>query len=278
MILESIKQYMQQWLSPLQAMVQSAPWYEQVKGLFQWFGTNMNSLYVQFHSLFDKKPEEVIQLSREHQLCAIIAWLAYEPVAQRPEQIDSFTKENKRNQQLVSVYVDQQSKICIVGYRWTDFKDIKDILSDAQIVLGVNALDPRVTASLTFFDDLMMEYEDYQIRVTGHSLGWTLAYLVAKHRQPNQCVVFNPGSAPNSLFIQMLQETVRKVPRTTVTTTYKILWDIVSTCGFIGNTRVFYLPSALQPMALHAMDNFVPVEFLTYYKERLKSKVESPKL
>jgi putative lipase involved disintegration of autophagic bodies len=69
---------------------------------------------------------------------------------------------------------------------------MSDLLSDMQIMMGVNSIDPRVSQSRWIYDQVKALFDTYQIWVCGHSLGGTPAYIVAKHRLPDQCVVFNP--------------------------------------------------------------------------------------
>jgi alpha-beta hydrolase superfamily lysophospholipase len=99
------------------------------------------------------------------------------------------------------VYVTETEKRVVIAYRGTDLRDFSDLMSDVQVVLGLNGIDPRVLRSLEVYDAVRMQYPYYQIRVCGHSLGGTLSYLVAKHRNPDRCIVFNPGAAPNSVFV-----------------------------------------------------------------------------
>ncbi|MDR3169342.1 MAG: hypothetical protein LBU27_06375 [Candidatus Peribacteria bacterium] len=143
----------------------------------------------------------------------------------------------------------------LICYRGTDFSDVKDILSDVQIILGMNAIDVRIRDSLNFYDQVNIKYPTYEKRIAGHSLGGTVCYIVAKHRSPSRAITFNPGSAPNKAFLSMMQDTFLKKSRTQTITTYKIFGDIVSTFSFIGNVQTFFLQT-VDPVRLHTIASF----------------------
>jgi hypothetical protein len=96
------------------------------------------------------------------------------------------------NEGVHAVYVHLDTKKILICYRGSDFTDLKDLFSDIQIVLGINVIDVRVKASRNLYDQVSIKYGTYEKRITGHSLGGTIAYIVAKHRNPDRCIVFNP--------------------------------------------------------------------------------------
>jgi alpha-beta hydrolase superfamily lysophospholipase len=132
---------------------------------------------------------------------------------------------------------------------------LKDIFSDVQIVLWINVIDVRVKASRDFYDQVSIKYGTYEKWVTGHSLGGTISYLVTKHRNPDRCIVFNPWAGPTKSFLSMMQDTFLKKEWTQKITTYKIFWDMISTLGFVGNVKTFFLKT-LDPMKLHSINSF----------------------
>lgn len=203
----------------------------------------------------NSKLESEISLPERDALLAEITAYSYLTPEQRPYQVWDFYLEPNYNSIFHCIYLNHKEKICIIAYRGTDFKNKSDLISDAQIILGVNAIDPRVTGSLELFDQVRKSHDTYQKRICGHSLGGTLCYIVAKHREVDYCCTFNPGSAPNKIFILMLKDTLLKSERTSKIHTYKILWDPVSLCSYVGETVSFFVPS-LSVMRLHSMDNF----------------------
>ena len=199
----------------------------------------------------------VIALPPEDSLCAEIAEESYEKIWNRKSQIGGFILDENVSDAGAAIYVNKEKKICIIWYRWTVASEMKDLISDAQIVLDIQWIDPRVKTSLHCYDNCKKYYETFDFRVCGHSLWGTLSLIVAKHREPARCIIFNPGVSVNGFFIQMLEDTIKKTARTEKTKTYKILWDVVSTAAFIGHTTVFSLKTK-DPMKLHAMANFLP--------------------
>ncbi|MDR2541243.1 MAG: hypothetical protein LBD11_05800 [Candidatus Peribacteria bacterium] len=156
---------------------------------------------------------------------------------------------------LHNVYVHLDEKKILICYRGTDFTDVKDILSDIQIILGTNAVDVRIKQSLEFYDQVTIKYPTHEKRIAGHSLGGTISYIVTKHRTPDRSITFNAGSAPNKAFLSMMQDTFLKKERTKNITTYKIFGDVVSAFSFIGNVQTLFLKS-VDPVKLHTIASF----------------------
>lgn len=99
-------------------------------------------------------------------------------------------------------------------------------------------------------------HPEYKKWICGHSLGGTLCYIVAKHRKVDYCCTFNPGSAPNKIFILMLRDTLLKKAWTQKIHTYKIIGDPISLFSYVGETTSFFVPK-WNPLELHAMKNFL---------------------
>ncbi len=197
-----------------------------------------------------------ISLPPQDTLCAKITSYSYLDPEKRPYQIEDFYLEPMYNSLFHCIYLNHKKKICIIWYRGTDAKEKADLLSDAQIILGVNAIDPRVGGSLQLFDKVRKSHPEYAKWICGHSLGGTLCYIVAKHRKVDYCCTFNPGSAPNKIFILMLTDTLLKKERTQKIHTYKILGDPISLCSYVGKTISFFVAKR-NPLKLHAMNNFL---------------------
>lgn len=198
-----------------------------------------------------------VSLPPQDLLCAKITKCSYMEPEKRPYQVDDFYLEPTYNTDFHCIYLNHKEKICIIGYRGTEIKEKKDILSDAQIILGVNAIDPRVTWSLQLFDQVRKSHPEYKKWICWHSLWGTLCYIVAKHRNVDYCCTFNPGSAPNKIFILMLTDTLQKKDWTQKIHTYKILWDPISTCSYVGSTTSFFIGFKLNPIDYHRFGNFI---------------------
>lgn len=174
---------------------------------------------------------------------------------ERKDEVWGWILDKETNFLVHATYKHRTENIVLICYRWTDFKNIKDLLSDVQIVLWVNSIDTRVQDSLSFFDDVQMRYPDAKKWVCGHSLWWTISYIVTKHRNPERCIVFNPWASPTTSFLSMMKDTLFKKPWTQTITTYKIWWDVVSALSFIWNVKSFVVKSA-SPLTLHTIDSF----------------------
>jgi hypothetical protein len=179
----------------------------------------------------------------------------YRSPDQRIDEVWDWILDRDFNFMVHAAYKHRSENLVLICYRWTDFKDVKDIFSDIQIVLWVNWLDWRVVDSIDFFDDVQMKYPDARKWICGHSLWWTISFLVTKHRSPERCIVFNPWSSPTTTFLWMMFDTLTRRPWTKRITTYKIWWDIVSALSFIWNVKNFVVKS-VNPLTLHTIDSF----------------------
>ena len=179
----------------------------------------------------------------------------YRKPEERINQVWDWILDKDFNFLVHAAYRHNTENLVLICYRWTDFKDVKDIFSDIQIVLWVNWLDNRVVESIEFFDDVQMKYPDAKKRICGHSLWWTISFLITKHRSPERCIVFNPWSSPTTTFLWMMMDTLVRRARTKKITTYKIWWDIVSALSFIWNVKNFVVKS-VNPLTLHTINSF----------------------
>lgn len=221
----------------------------------------IQNLLEKIYNTYNKKMEEYIsskiELWEDESICAIISKESYRNPIKRSKSINNFILNEKDSTKDIAIYVDIQRKICVLWYRWTNIKKLKDLISDAQILLNIQGLDPRVKAALHMYDFCRRKYENFWFRVCGHSLWWTISYIIGKHREPDKCIVFNPGVWLNTFFFQMIEDTIKGVSWTKKTKTYKILWDIVSTVAFVGSTKIFTI-KASDPLKKHALYNFLP--------------------
>jgi hypothetical protein len=93
----------------------------------------------------NSKFQKGVSLPPQDNLCAQITKFSYMEPEKRPYQIGNYYLEPSYNSKFHCIYLNHQDKICIIGYRGTEVNEKKDLLSDAQIILGINAIDPRVT-------------------------------------------------------------------------------------------------------------------------------------
>ena len=196
-------------------------------------------------SLIQEHDDQIVQIVKE----------VYRNPEDRKDEVWNWVLDRDFNFLVHAAYKHRSENLVLICYRGTDFKDVKDIFSDIQIILWVNWLDGRVVDSINFFDDVQMKYPDARKRICGHSLWWTISFLITKHRSPERCIVFNPWSSPTTTFLGMMMDTLVKRPWTRRITTYKIWWDIVSALSFIWNVKNFVVKS-VSPLTLHTIDSF----------------------
>lgn len=218
--------------------------------------SKIKNIYFKYKNIFEKRVFSEVVLAEEDRVCAEIANESYLSPDVRRKVVSFYLLDEDLNEKIHVIYFDSDKKICIIWYRWTDFKDIGDISSDAQIVLDIQWIDPRVKDTLEIYDTVRRKYIWYQLRVCGHSLGGTLSYIVGKHRGPQRCVAFNPWVSFNTFFVQMIQDTLQWSSWTQHTYTYKILGDVISLIGFVGHVKTFVIKKT-DPLSLHAMTNFL---------------------
>jgi hypothetical protein len=208
-----------------------------------------------FAKILWKKKFKKSEIQKNDDQIVTVVQEVYLPPEQRKDEVWDWILDRSTSFLVHAAYKHRNENIVMVCYRGTDFKDMKDLLSDVQIVLWVNWIDSRVQDSLDFFDDVQMKYPNTKKRICGHSLWWTISYIVNKHREPERCIVFNPGASPTKTFIWMMQDTLFWKAWTKRITTYKIRWDVVSTLSFIGNVKNFTVKS-VSPLKLHSIDTF----------------------
>ena len=204
--------------------------------------------------LWKKKFQKFAIQEHDDQIVSVVQEV-YLPPVERKSEIWDWILDVETNHLVHAAYKHRFENVVLVCYRWTDFKDMKDLFSDIQIVLWVNSIDGRVKQSLDFYDDVVMKYPDAKKWICGHSLWWTISYIITKHRDPERCIVFNPWASPTKSFLWMLKDTFFKKHWTKCITTYKIWGDVISTLSFVWNVRSFIVKSA-NPLKLHSINTF----------------------
>lgn len=196
-------------------------------------------------SAIQEHDDQIVEVVRE----------VYLPPDQRVDEVGDWILDKETSFLVHAAYKHRSENIVLICYRGTDFKDMKDLFSDVQIVLWVNGIDGRVQESLNFFDEVQMKYPEAKKWVCGHSLWGTISYIVTRHRSPERCVVFNPWASPTKSFIWMMKDTLFKKQWTRCITTYKIWGDVISTLSFVWNVKSFVVKSA-NPLTLHTINSF----------------------
>ena len=204
--------------------------------------------------LWKKKFQKFAIQEHDDQVVSVVQEV-YLPPVERKVEVWDWILDKDMSHLVHAVYKHRFENVVLICYRWTDFKDLKDLFSDIQIVLWVNSIDGRVKQSLNFYDDVVMKYPNSKVWICGHSLWWTISYIITKHRDPDRCIVFNPWASPTKSFLWMLKDTFFKKHWTKSITTYKIWWDVISTLSFVWNVKSFVVKSA-NPLKLHSINTF----------------------
>lgn len=222
---------------------------ESIKNQWEW-------IHSTFSGVFDKVFEEDdLNLDPQDIPCAYISDRTYLNPFERPRHIFGYELDEKFNDFEYALYVNHAEKKRIIGYRGTEITAVKDYISDLHILLGTQSWNARFDASVHVYDEAKKMYPDYHSIVTGHSLGGTIAYFIAKRFMPDRCVVFNPGSSANPTFAQLIADTQIQAEWTRRVFTYRIARDPISTLSVIGYTRTFRKRN-LNPLAMHSVANF----------------------
>ena len=204
--------------------------------------------------LWKKKFQKSAVQEHDDQIVEVVKEV-YLPPEQRVDEVWDWILDKETSFLVHAAYRHRTENIVLICYRGTDFKDMKDLFSDVQIVLWVNGIDGRVQQSLDFFDEIQIKYPDAKKWVCGHSLWGTISYIVTRHRSPERCIVFNPWASPTKSFIWMMKDTLFKKEWTKCITTYKVWGDVISTLSFVWNVKSFVVKSA-NPLTLHTINSF----------------------
>ncbi|HCB51127.1 TPA: hypothetical protein DEP21_00875 [Patescibacteria group bacterium] len=77
----------------------------------------LNNFYIKYQDIFTKQVSSTIKLESDDDVCSIIANDCYRPKDQRPSTIENFSIVPGLNTEMIAVYENKQSKICIFGLR-----------------------------------------------------------------------------------------------------------------------------------------------------------------
>lgn len=102
--------------------------------------------------------------------------------------------------------VNPTEKKVVIAYKGTDPKNIYDDFADVEIGLGLaetpilSYIPSRFNTAENIYKEVKNKYPDYEINLTGHSLGGTTArYIGDRHNE--KAVVFSAGATPLEPFL-----------------------------------------------------------------------------
>lgn len=102
----------------------------------------------------------------------------------------------------VAVFIDKAFKVIVFCYRGTDFSNVYDVLADIQIAIPSFKLSPRYLNMKRHFKETMKNFEDWQVILSGHSLGGHIASVLIGYcdetegKDDCRFIVLNRGSSP----------------------------------------------------------------------------------
>jgi hypothetical protein len=103
--------------------------------------------------------------------------------------------------------INEDEKKIVVAFRGTDstLTNIYDNIADLQIAFGLaetpvlSYIPSRFSTGEAIYNKVKKMYPDYQISLTGHSLGGSVAHYIGD-KYNEKSVVFNAGSTPVELY------------------------------------------------------------------------------
>jgi len=87
-------------------------------------------------------------------------------------------------------------KILVFAFKGTNTDCIRDIISDLSIIFKNRPNSKDLKQILEWVKSVIPRFEGYQIQLTGHSLGGTMAESIAKSVPFDVCETFNSGVKP----------------------------------------------------------------------------------
>jgi hypothetical protein len=178
---------------------------------------------------------------------ALLSHAVYE--RERPASVAGYALDYELSGRSRAVYVNKSSVfLALRGTSASDFKD--DLHADGRVLVGEKD-SPRFQKAERDFQAVRDAFPRRTLRVTGHSLGGSLA-LHLNELHGVAAYAFNPGVG--------LGDVARVNPHRSLAHLYVIKGDPVcalAASGSLGHLHVYDI-GARSPLAAHAMTNFLP--------------------
>jgi len=191
---------------------------------------------------------------------------AYEDEASRKDDVMGYQLDKELSSKRTAVYHKPakggKASKTIMSFRGTDFKDPKDLYSDAHIVLGTQRNSHEFRKDTKDFERVKKKYAGTRVEATGHSLGSNRA--AAQSRAHGiKSIGFNKGQS----FLDrtsMKDAVLCKLPKRIrpkhcgKAKTHLISGDPLSSSQrLFGNNTVHKAKKGQSLMARHSMTNFL---------------------
>jgi hypothetical protein len=179
--------------------------------------------------------------------------------------------EDLTEPEYVTAINEEQRKI-VVAFRGTDssLTNISDDIADLEIAVGLaetpilSYIPSRFKTGENIYKQVKEQYPDYELNLTGFSLGGTVArYLADRYKE--KAVVFSPGATPLEPFIEKTLGTKPSTAKFYVTDTLDFISNTVRLTEKNVNIIKTKEVNKKRLTGSHSMDNYLPK-----IKEKLK--------
>ena len=172
--------------------------------------------------------------------------------------------EDLTEPEYVTAVNEEQQKI-VVAFRGTDssLTNISDDIADLEIAAGLaetpilSYVPSRFKTGENIYKQVKEQYPDYELNLTGHSLGGTVArYIGDKYKE--KAVVFSPGATPLEPFIEKTLGTKPSTAKFYVTDTLDFLSNTVRLTEKNVNIIKTKEVNKKYFTGSHSMENYLP--------------------
>jgi hypothetical protein len=172
--------------------------------------------------------------------------------------------EDLTEPEYVTAVNEEQQKI-VVAFRGTDssLTNISDDIADLEIAAGLaetpilSYVPSRFKTGENIYKQVKEQYPDYELNLTGHSLGGTVArYIGDKYKE--KAVVFSPGATPLEPFIEKTLGTKPSTAKFYVTDTLDLISNTVRLTEKNVNIIKTKEVNKKYFTGSHSMDNYLP--------------------
>ena len=172
--------------------------------------------------------------------------------------------EDLTEPEYVTAINEEQRKI-VVAFRGTDssLTNISDDIADLEIAVGLaetpilSYVPSRFKTGENIYKQVKEQYPDYELNLTGFSLGGTVArYLADRYKE--KAVVFSPGATPLEPFIEKTLGTKPSTAKFYVTDTLDLISNTVRLTEKNVNIIKTKEVNKKRLTGSHSMDNYLP--------------------
>ena len=172
--------------------------------------------------------------------------------------------EDLTEPEYVTAINEEQRKI-VVAFRGTDssLTNISDDIADLEIAAGLaetpilSYVPSRFKTGENIYKQVKEQYPDYELNLTGHSMGGTVArYIGDKYKE--KAVVFSPGATPLEPFIEKTLGTKPSTAKFYVTDTLDFLSNTVRLTEKNVNIIKTKEVNKKRFTGSHDVDNYLP--------------------